>query len=100
MPYKLRFSPSAAATLKEPANGDVAKHNKVKRALGRLETNPRHPGLNSYPFENFPGVPRTVKVWHSYVENNTPSAWRIWWRYGPNEEGLSIITVLAIGPHT
>jgi hypothetical protein len=101
--YKLRFSPAAAATLKELENGgpnERAKLKKIKHTLGLIETNPRHPGLQSYPFENFPGAPRGVKVWHSYVENKTPSAWRIWWRYGPNEGDLRIITVLFIGPHT
>jgi hypothetical protein len=103
VPFKLRFAPSASATLKELKNGDAsqrAKLSKINRALGRLETNPRHPGLNSYPYENFPGVSRDVKVWHSYVENNTPSAWRIFWRYGPNEGAQAVITVLAITPHT
>jgi len=36
------------------------------------------------------------------VENNTPSAWRIFWRYGPNEgeKGeIAVITVVSIGPH-
>jgi hypothetical protein len=33
------------------------------------------------------------------VENNTPSAWRIFWRYGPDEEQQKVITVLAISPH-
>ena len=72
----------------------------VNRALGRLEQNPRHPGLNSYLYQNFPGVCTDVQVWHSYVENRSPSAWRIFWRYGPNEGELPIITVLAITPHT
>jgi hypothetical protein len=82
VPYKLRFSPAAAEVLKDLANrgpNDLAKLKKINRALGRLEQNPRHPGLNSYRYENFPGVSHNVKVWHSYVENNTPSAWRIWY---------------------
>ena len=77
-----------------------AKLQKVQRALARLEQNPRHPGLASHQYESFP-VDHDVKVWDSYIENNTPSAWRIFWRYGPNEEesSLPVITVLAIGPH-
>ncbi len=103
MPYKLRLSPSADATLKALESGDPndqAKLMKVRRALARLENSPRHPGLHSHPYESFP-VDGDVKVWDSYVENRTPSAWRIFWRYGPNEpdSDLPIITVLAIGPH-
>jgi len=35
-------------------------------------------------------------LWESYVENKTPSAWRVWWIYGQGEGGITIIT---IGPH-
>jgi len=99
--FKLRFATRAAETLKEPENGDpnqLAKLKNVRRALARLEQDPRHPGLASHPYESFP-VDSEVKVWDSYIENKSPSAWRIFWRYGPDEPGLSVITVLAIGPH-
>jgi hypothetical protein len=103
--FKLRFSPSAAATLKELARGgpnELAKLKKVRRALALLEQDPRYPGLNSHQYESFP-VDKDVKVRDSYVENRTPSVWRIFWRYGPDEPGpgakLPVITVLAIAPH-
>jgi hypothetical protein len=101
VPYKLKFSASAARTLSDLEGGDPndqRKPRKVRRALGRLEQIPRHPGLASHPYESLP-LDRNIKVWDSYVENNTPSAWRIFWRYGPDEPGQSVITVLAIGPH-
>jgi hypothetical protein len=101
MAYKLRFAKAARETLTALEAGDAndaAKLKKVRRALGRLEENPKHPGLASHQYESFP-VDRDIKVWDSYVENNTPSAWRIFWRYGPNEPDLPVITVLAIGPH-
>ena len=103
MPFKLRFAKAARETLAALEAGDAndaAKLRKVRRALARLEQNPKHPGLASHPYESFP-VDRDVKVWDSYVENNTPSAWRIFWRYGPDEPGadLPVITVLAITPH-
>jgi hypothetical protein len=101
--FKVRFSPSAAAVLKNLESGgpnDQAKLTKVRRALALLEQDPRYPGLNSHQYESFP-VDKDVKVWDSYVENRTPSAWRIFWRYGPDEPEaeLPVITVLAIGPH-
>lgn len=101
MAFKLRFSPSAAATLKELEQGDPnqqAKLKKIRRALARLEQDPRYPGLHSHPYESFP-VEADVKVWDSYVENRTPSAWRIFWHYGPDEGGTSVISVLAISAH-
>jgi len=101
--YKLRFSPSARATLKALEGGgpnEHAKLKKVRKALALLEQDPRYPGLNSHQYESFP-VGKDVKVWDAYVENRTPSAWRIFWHFGPDEPEahLPVITVLAIGPH-
>jgi hypothetical protein len=101
--FKLRFAPKAKAALEALESGgpnEQAKLKKVRKALALLEQNPRYPGLNSHQYESFP-VAKDVKVWDSYVENRTPSAWRIFWRFGPDEPEaeLSIITVLAIGPH-
>ena len=39
------------------------------------------------------GVPDTYQ---SNIENNSPSAWRIWWVWAP---GKDTIHVLEIGPH-
>jgi hypothetical protein len=108
--FKLRFSPSAKATIKALENGgpnEQAKLKKVRKALALLEQDPRYPGLNSHQYETFP-VGKDVKVWDSYVENRTPSAWRIFWCYGPDQprepstaeaSEQPVITVLAIGPH-
>jgi hypothetical protein len=99
-PYLLRYAKQAdemiSALQADPAA--EGKLKKVRKALRHLETNPRHPGLHSHPYESFP-VDRDVKVWDSYVENRTPGAWRIFWHYGPDEAGRSVITVLAITPH-
>ncbi len=102
----LRFTEEADETLNRLADGpksDPVKLKKVNRALARLQADPRYPGLHSHQYENFPGY-ITEKVWDSYVENNNPSAWRIYWIYGPdekNDEGkdIAVITVLVIGPH-
>ena len=103
--YKLKFSTRAEAQYQTLANGGAAtaaKLKKVQRALALLQQGPRHPGLHSHQYENFPGAPK-AKVCDSYVENKTPSAWRIFWTYGPNEtvdgKEIAVITVLAITPH-
>jgi hypothetical protein len=100
MPYKLRFAKQASEMLDalEADRGQQGRLKKVRKALGQLELNPRHPGLHSHQYESFP-VDRDVKVWDSYVENKTPGAWRIFWHYGPDEDGHPVITVLQIGPH-
>jgi hypothetical protein len=102
VPYQLRYAKQADEMLSALENDPAqeARLKKVRKALKHLESNPRHPGLHSHPYESFP-VDRNVKVLDSYVENNTPSAWRIFWCYGPNDPAaqLPVITVLAITPH-
>lgn len=36
-----------------------------------------------------------MKVWQSYLENNTPSAGRVYWVYYPKGS----ITIIGIEPH-
>lgn len=95
--FRLAFSEVAARVLDEleQDNNYEKKLRKVRKALGQLEQNPRHPGLNSHQYTSLEG-PGGEKVWESYVENRTPQAWRIWWWYGPDE---GVITILTIGPH-
>lgn len=74
---------------------DLAKLKRVNKCLGQLQANPRHPGLNSHKYGEKKGE-HGEDVWESYVENDTPAAWRVFWHYGP---GRNEITVLAITPH-
>ena len=68
---------------------------KLVKALGYLEVNPRYNSLESH--EIAPLTRRYgVKVWQSYLENQTPAAGRIFWAYGP---GKGEITILAVEPH-
>ena len=92
MAFHLQLTDEAQETLEAL---EVAKRRKVDNCLARLAQNPRHPGLNSHRYERFDRV-YGGSVWESYVENQTSSAWRVWWAFGP-ERGQ--ITVLLIGPH-
>lgn len=92
--FALRFTKRAAQSLAE-LDRDQAKLKKVRRALGRLQEDPRHPGLHSHKYESLHGE-NGVDVWDSYVENRTPSAWGIFWHYGPEPRQ---ITIVAITPH-
>jgi hypothetical protein len=67
----------------------------IKKALRHLIQNPAHPGLKSHPMKSFDEI-YGVKVFSSYVQNNTPQAYRILWSYGPKAKQ---ITILAILPH-
>lgn len=96
-PFELRFAKVAQAQL-DSLTGDghlEKKLRKVRRALGRLQRDPSHPGLRSHKYSSMAGT-NGEEVWDSYVENNTPSAWRIFWHYGP---GAREITVVTITPH-
>lgn len=68
---------------------------KLVKSLGFLSANPRHNSLASHEISD---LSRTygMKIFQSYLENNTPGAGRLFWAYGPDQGD---ITVLAIEPH-
>jgi len=68
---------------------------KVRRTLGLMETNLRHPSLNTHKYEILKGA-GGEEVFESYVENRTPAAFRVFWHYGPAKQQ---ITILAVTPH-
>ncbi len=74
---------------------ELKKYQKVLKTLGLMETNLRHPSLNTHKYESLSG-PNGEEVFEAYVESKTPAAFRIFWHYGPGRE---IITILAITPH-
>jgi len=78
------------------ADASHAKRLKaVRKALGYLQTNPRHPGLNTHKYSSLSG-PNNEEVFEAYAENKTPGAYRIFWFYGPDKKE---ITIVAITPH-
>lgn len=97
MSFELLFTDRAAADLDAlQADASLAKRLKaVRKALGLLETNPRHSGLNTHKFSSLKG-PGGDEVFEAYAENKTPAAWRIFWHYGPDKKQ---ITILTITPH-
>jgi hypothetical protein len=68
---------------------------KLVKTLRFLGHNPRHPGLESHEIDDLTRK-CGIKIFQSYLENNTPAAGRLFWAYGP-EKGD--ITILAIEPH-
>lgn len=97
MSFELIFSEEADADLEKLENDkSLEKRLKaVNKALGYLETNPRHPGLNTHEFTSL-SKQYGIKIYEAYAENNTPAAYRIFWHYGP---GKKYITIIAITPH-
>ena len=68
---------------------------KLVKALTYLQENPRHNSLATHEIEDLTRK-CGFKVFQSYLENNTPSAGRLFWAYGPDK---GAITILAIEPH-
>ena len=69
----------------------------IVKALRFLREDPRHPGLCCHIYHGLehPYDP-SEKVWEAYAQNKTPSAFRVFWCYGP---GKGLITIVAITPH-
>lgn len=90
--------PEAAAVIESLRKGKKADPKKLKKVLKTLDllaSDPHYPSLATHRYEALDGV-WSEQVWQSYVEQGTPSAWRMWWYFGPTS---GTITVIDIGPH-
>ena len=94
MGFKLLFTPEAKSNLLElRKNKSSHKQFKaVRKCLGYLEINPRHPGLNTHKYISIAGY-YEEDVFEAYAENNTPGAFRIFWHYGPQKNRITIIAI-------
>jgi hypothetical protein len=82
---------------KNKASKQEGLFKQVAKAVQLLATDPRHPGLNTHPFESLEHPYETNgKVFEAYAQNKTPGAYRIFWCYGPEKNQ---ITIIAITPH-
>jgi|SRR5579872_1317764 len=97
MAFELKFTDQADSDLEElEKNEHLKKRLKaVRKALGYLQSNPRHPSLHTHKYHSIQGV-NGEEIFEAYAENNTPVAYRIFWHYGPDKKS---ITIIAITPH-
>lgn len=74
----------------------------MRKTLGLIETNLRHPSLQTHGFHSLHG-PKGEDVFEAYVQNRTPGAYRVFFYYGPDHvEGkkrVPVLTIVAITPH-
>ena len=97
--FELVFTASAQRELERlestPRHEGLVKQ--IKKSLGFLQHNPRHPSLQTHPYTSIehPYHP-TEKVLEAYAQQHTPSAYRIFWCYGPKKGQM---TIIAITPH-
>ena len=68
---------------------------KLGRAVQHLQDNPFHPSLQSHEIEAL-SRRHGQKVFESYLENNAPSAGRLFCVYGPKRNH---ITLIGLEPH-
>lgn len=97
MKFELHFTRSANEQLLalEEAKDKKGIFRQMRKTLGFMEVNTRHPSLQTHEFTSLKGK-NGEKIFESYVQNRTPGAYRIFWHYGP---GKQQITVIAIVPH-
>ncbi|MBF0290469.1 MAG: hypothetical protein HQM14_21880 [SAR324 cluster bacterium] len=97
MTFRLLFTDVAKEQLDSLANDSsrLPAYKAALKTLGLMETNLRHPSLQTHEFTSLKG-PNGEKVYEAYVQHKTPGAYRIFWYYGP-EKGY--LTIAAIVPH-
>lgn len=85
--------------LKQGATSGNARglFKQVNKALGYLQSNPRHPSLATHKYQTLehPYDPQK-DVFEAYAQNKTPGAYRIFWCYGPDRQQ---ITIMSVVPH-
>jgi len=101
---ELHFTSEAQRNLKalETTSSKAGVLKQVRKVLGYLETNPRHPSLNTHKYDSLSG-PGGEEVFEAYAQNDAPGAYRVFFMYGPDrKEGkkrLPGLTMIAITSH-
>jgi hypothetical protein len=115
VPFTPRWMPEADATfrrLQQDAQRSLQNRQRDRKAkAGKAEglfkqvdkcvrllvDNPKHPGLRTHPYDSIENpYKKGDKVFEAYAQNQTPGAYRVFWRYGPAQ---GEITLIAITPH-
>ena len=95
MSFSLVFTEEAKANLSglrsEP--GLAKRYKAVRRTLAYLETDPRHPSLQTHEYKSL--TTKSGKVFEAYAEQYTSAAYRVFWRYGPDKGQITIIAITA-----
>ena len=71
------------------------RYEAVRKSIKFLAADPRHNSLQTHEYTSLKG-PNGEKVFEAYAQQKTPSAYRVFWFYGPTK---GMITILAITPH-
>jgi|CZKU01.1.fsa_nt_gi hypothetical protein len=98
-PFELDFSVPAADELAalEGDAGQLRALKAVRKALGLLQRDPNHPGLNVHPYKG-KTCPHGDTLFEAYAQNKTPGAWRIFFCYPPAARGRILIVAITTHP--
>jgi len=97
--FELVFTTSAQQELarldSSPRHAGLVKQ--IKKALGCLQQDPKHPSLQTHPYTSIEHPYRPHEnVFEACAQQHTLSAYRIFWCYGPKKGQM---TIIAITPH-
>jgi hypothetical protein len=90
--FSLRLTDTVRAQIKavseNPAQAGL--EFQLKAAITKLVHDPKFKGLNSHKYD-YLNDRYGQDVWESYVQNNTPGAWRIFWFYGLRKDEITLV---------
>ena len=97
MTFTLHLTHTAKESLKTLKHSPhlEKRYKAVAKTLHLLSQNPRHPGLQTHKYHSLEG-PDKEEIFEAYAEQDTPSAYRVFFFYGPQR---GEITIFAITPH-
>ena len=95
--FKLKYTDLAKQQFNElqKNRSKLVQYKAVGKALARMQMDLRHPALNTHEYDKL-SRQKGYKVFESYAQIKTPGAYRIFWRYGPGQDEIEIITII---PH-
>ena len=97
MDFQLVWTPQARTDKRLIDNSsDEGLKKQVNKSLGYLQTNPKHPSLQTHEYNSLTNpYDSKQKVFEAYAQNNTPAAYRIFWCYGPEKGKITILSITA-----
>ena len=96
--FELFFAAPADKELKhlEESSGEEGLVKQIKKALGNLSNNPRHPSLQTHKFYGYSNpYDDHEPVFEAYAQQHTPGAARILWCYGPKKKQITLLAIIA-----
>jgi hypothetical protein len=74
--------------------GQAKRAKAVLKALAFMQADIRHPSLRTHKYDEL-SREFGYTVFTAYAEQNTPAAYRIFWRYGPEKGSITVLSIEA-----